>query len=141
MLKIPPLLQDLIDAGRWPRTPADMKWQNFHSWVSRARVQLLAPEEIAINFLPPPFRTVREECEENALFWNSSMAAPEGIEFDLTLVIGDFGIGSDAPILLDYSKELDNPRVLRLLWPNNGKDNKWVVMATDFKTFADVLGL
>ena len=37
------------------------------------------------------------------------LAAPAEIDFDLGLVIGNFGLGSDAPILLDYRENPANP--------------------------------
>jgi hypothetical protein len=69
------------------------------------------------------------------------MAAPEGIDFDLALDIGDFGLGSDAPILLDYRVDAENPRVIRLRWSPGGEDNRWVVMASTFDSFVEALGL
>jgi hypothetical protein len=90
--------------------------------------------------LPPPFVTVRDESESN-LFWYSDMAAPRGISFDMSLIIGDFGLGSDAPILLDYRADEANPRVIRLRWSRNGTGNEWVEMAPDFGAFVEALGL
>ena len=57
------------------------------------------------------------------------------------LDIGDFGLGSDAPILLDYRGDVANPRVIRLRWAGGGKGNEWVVMAPDFSSFVAALGL
>ena len=69
------------------------------------------------------------------------MADPAGIDFDLALDIGDFGLGSDAPILLDYCEDAARPRVLRLEWSHDGSDNRWVVMASDFASIVEALGL
>ena len=74
-------------------------------------------------------------------FWRSDMAAPHGIDFDLALDIGDFGLGSDAPILLDYREDAAEPRVIRLRWVGSGKCNEWVVMAPTFGNFVEALGL
>lgn len=93
-----------------------------------------------VYLLAPPFHTVREQSRSNP-FWTWPMAAPDGIDFDLALDIGDFGMGSDAPILLDYRVSLVEPRVIRLQWSNDGKDNKWVVMAPSFRTFVETLAL
>ncbi len=54
--------------------------------------------------------------------------------------IGDFGLGSDSPILLDYRADRQSPAVIRLLWKNPGP-NVWVRCADDFDLFADMLGL
>jgi len=103
-------------------------------------VRNLAAEEKIIYLLPPPFFTVREQSVRND-FWNWPQSDPFGIDFDLALVIGDFGLGSDAPILLDYRIDMANPRVIRLRWPDDGSPNRWVVMADDFRSFVEALGL
>lgn len=138
MLAVPQLLKDLLVCGRWPRNTEEMS--RFR--VAPERIAKLAPEETFLCLLPPPFQTVRERSKTNP-FWTWPMADPGGIDFDLALDIGDFGLGSDAPILLDYRDDPMNPRVLRLWWSPVGKgdNNKWVVMAPDFGTFVNVLGL
>jgi len=140
MLAVPRLLDELIAAGRWPRDSKEAMAQNLKCLVPPERVQALAAEEQLLYLLPPPFYTVRQKSEGNP-FWFSDMAAPCGINFDLALDIGDFGLGSDAPILLDYREDVVNPRVIRLRWSGCGKANEWVVMAPDFATFVSALGL
>lgn len=68
------------------------------------------------------------------------MSDPGGIDVDQTIVLGDFGLGSDAPIVLDYRLDTANLCVLRLRW-SIGAANCWVVMAPDFVTFVAALGL
>jgi hypothetical protein len=34
-----------------------------------------------------------------------------------------------------------NPRVIRLRWQGGGGPNRWVVMAPDFRSFVEGLGL
>jgi hypothetical protein len=140
MLAVPRLLDELVATGRWPRDSKEAMAQNLKSLASPERVQALAAEEKWLYLLPPPFYTVRQKSEGNS-FWLSDMAAPSGIDFDLALDIGDFGLGSDAPILLDYREDSTNPRVIRLRWSGNGKANEWVVMAADFGSFVAALGL
>jgi hypothetical protein len=140
MLAVPRLLDELIAAGRWPRDQQEEMAQNLKGLAAPERVQALAPEERLIYLLSPPFVSVREESEHN-MFWYSDIAAPRGISFDMSLIIGDFGLGSDAPILLDYRADENHPRVIRLRWSGNGTTNEWVEMAPDFETFADTLGL
>ena len=100
----------------------------------------LAAEESLIYLLPPPFLIVRARSKNNP-FWNSPMADPGGIDFDLALVIGDFGLGSDAPILLDYRENAASPQVIRLRWPGDGSPNQWIVMAPNFLSFVEAIGL
>lgn len=57
---------------------------------------------------------------------------------DLAIVIADFGIGSDAPILLYYLKSKTEPVVINLDWQEDG--NSWVVVAENFSAFVDLRG-
>jgi hypothetical protein len=140
MVAVPRLLEELLAAGRWPRNSIEANAQNIKPRVPRERLQSLAPEESWIYLLPPPFLSVREKSKHNP-FWTWPMADPGGIDFDLALDIADFGIGSDAPILLDYRDNLARPRVIRLRWSGDGTANRWVVTAPDFETFVETLGL
>jgi hypothetical protein len=143
MLVIPHLLNELPATGRWPQTDAQANSQNLKPLVDPERVKGLATEESLIYLYPPPFVTVRERCNKGDDFWTWPMADPKGIDFDLAIDIGDFGIGSDAPILLDYRHDLANPRVIRLRWVRDGdpSSNRWVAMAPDFQSFVESLGL
>jgi hypothetical protein len=58
-----------------------------------------------------------------------------------SIVMADFGPGSDAPILLDYRFDLARPRVLRLKWGPAARNNTWVIAAETFHEFAGTLGL
>ena len=140
MLAIPRLLETMLSSGRWPRSKADASAQNNKPLVAPELVRRLAAEERTIYLLPPPFPTIRERCREGP-FWTSPDADPDGIDFDLALDIGDFGLGSDAPILLDYRQDINNPRVIRLRWSSGGGANRWVIMAPDFASFVAALGL
>jgi hypothetical protein len=133
-LTIPRLLEEMISAGRWP-TIGYAQGQ-----ASREAVQRLAPEETEVFFYSPPFQTVRELSSENG-FWNWPESDPSGIDFDLAILIGDFGPGTDAPIVLDYRVDAMSPRVLRLRWRDGGEPNRWVVVTDDFQSFVDTLRL
>ena len=67
-------------------------------------------------------------------FWSDSRAAVSDVDPDATVLIGDFGLGSDAPFALDYRKSNNEPAVIRLCWAKEG--NHWVEIAPNFKTFA-----
>lgn len=140
MLRVPLLLDELLVSGRWPRDEKEANAQNIKALASQERVMALAPEEQWLILLPPPFYTIRQKSVGNR-FWTWDMAAPHGIDFDLALDIGDFGLGSDAPILLDYRENKATPRVIRLRWSPDGKTNEWVIMAPDFASFVASLGL
>jgi len=140
-LRLPNQLLELIEAGNWPRDSKEERRQNLGSHVSIESVQQLAAEEsYGIYLLSPPFRTVRRRVEHGEKFWLTKVAAPSEIDFEQSVVIADFGPGSDAPVLLDYSNASDNPRVMRLRWGEQ-RDNHWVVMTETFAAFADALAL
>ena len=139
MIVVPPLLEALLAAGRWPRTADEALAQNLTPLAAPERVRAMAPEESWLYLLPPPFLTVRDKSRHN-LLWAWPESDPGGIDFDLALDIGDFGLGSDAPILLDYRESATNPRVIRLRC-KPGEPNRWVAMAPDFGRFVELLGL
>lgn len=101
-------------------------------------VDAVAPGEQAIFLQSPPFETLASEIAANPEFWQAHGALSE-IEPDLTLVIGDFGAGSDAAIVLDYRGSRDAPSVKRLAWSEDG--NHWVELASSFELFVKALKL
>jgi hypothetical protein len=141
-LTVPKRLVALIESGLWPRTSAEELQQNIKSLVPKERIQLFAPEERKIYLVKPPFHTVaRLKTRGEEKFW-STFAAPEGISSEVSVVIGDFGLGSDSPILLDYRQDLASPAVIRLqLRKAHGDSNVWVRCANSFDEFTDMLGL
>jgi hypothetical protein len=60
---------------------------------------------------------------------------------ELAVIIGDFGLGSDSPIILDYAQNPSNSPVRRLRRRSRGHGNEWVTCAFDFDEFAKILGL
>ena len=73
-------------------------------------------------------------------FW-SRFGALEQISPDLSIFLGDFGLGSDSPILLDYAKNALSPAVIRLKWNyGEGQRNEWLLCADSFDAFSDLLG-
>jgi hypothetical protein len=58
----------------------------------------------------------------------------------LALIIGDFGLGSDAPIILNFAANCEDPPVFRLRWGSGG-NTEWIQGATNFDEFAKLLGL
>jgi len=65
----------------------------------------------------------------------------EEISPELTIIIADFGLGSDTVVALDYRADRDDPAVIRPLWRKRGQRNTWVRCAETFDEFADMLGL
>ena len=137
-LPLPKRLLKLIEAGRWPRTQEEELHQNLRPLVSRERIQSFAPKEDRFYFFTPPFRTISQRLNsKEGAFWLQWGALGE-IAPDLALDIGDFGLGADSAIVLDYRHE--NPPVIRLLW-RKPEPNVWVRCANNFDECADLLGL
>jgi hypothetical protein len=146
--KIPGYLEKLIDGGVWPTSYGQsLIEQTFNPIVSSENVQKFAEDETIICLSIPPFHTVEKEVKwsKDNGFWDE-FGALDQINPSLALIIGDFGLGSDSPIILDYSRDLINPPVLRLKWAKylNGipqGTNQWVQGAKDFKEFAEILDI
>jgi hypothetical protein len=152
-LPLPKRLLSLIYCGLWPRTSDAERHQNIRSLVSKERVQAFAPYQDRMYLLSPPFSTVATRMAGGEEFW-SEFGALEQISPELSVLIGDFGLGSDSPVLLDYRCGVYTPAVIRLeLNPilgetvTNGRKevlgwaNLWLRCADTFDTFADMLGL
>lgn len=109
--------------------------------VTLDRIQAVAPNEHALAFSPPPFKTIAHEGGD---FWGREEAAPAELEPEKAILIGDFGRGSDAPIVMDYCLDADDPRVRYLRWgrkSDGSRDNHWVTAGRTFEEFARKLGL
>jgi hypothetical protein len=142
-LLLPPGLVRLIAIGIWPSTngPA-MTVLQFNPLVPPERVQLFAADESLICFQLPPFHTIADEVSGGGAgdFWQR-FGALNQIVPEQALVIGDFGMGSDSPIVLDFAANQSNPPVLRLRWHSECQYTEWVQGAKDFDDFANMLGL
>jgi len=140
--QLPPGLTRLMAAGIWPASDGpSMTAQQLHSIISAERVRKFAAEESLICLEPPPFPTIAQERAAGGAgdFWER-FGALHQIVPEKALIIGDFGLGSDAPVILDFASNASNPPVLRLRWDPN-RHNDWVQGAQDFDEFADMLGL
>jgi len=118
-----------------------MTAQQLKPIVAADRVRRFAPEESLICLQPPPFHSLADEMAagDTRDFWEQ-FGALEQIVPEQALIIGDFGLGSDAPVILDFARDASNPPVLRLRWGPDRR-NEWVQGARDFDEFAQVLGL
>jgi len=144
MLEIPKPLQSLVDTGRWPLNADDCGKQDERNWVDAETVKQVADDEERIYFYPPPFLTIAASFSVRGQteIWKSDLSAPNEIHFDRAIIIGDFGIGSDSPIILDYQDSLINPPVKRLKWgPGPKCVNHWEKIAESFQEFSDILNL
>lgn len=142
-ISLPTRLAHLIAIGVWPSaTGPAMTVQEFKPLVTPDRVKRFAEDENAICLAPPPFRTIAAHVGQGRAgdFWERFGALGQ-IKPELALVIGDFGMGSDSPIILHFGENVQNPPVLRLRWAPYGKSTAWVQGARDFDEFASMLEL
>jgi hypothetical protein len=119
-----------------------MNSQEFNPLVRPERVRLFAEEEFLICLQPPPFPTIAQEMREGGCgdFWEQCGALSQIVP-EQALIIGDFGMGSDSPIILAFFKDPVDPPVLRLRWGTKGEPNEWVQGADNFDHFARLLCL
>ena len=138
---LPKGLTRLIASKVWPSASGpSMTAQQLHPLVAPKNVTRFADDESLICLQPPPFYTVAHYRDGGGSgdFWQK-FGALDQIVPDLALVIGDFGLGSDSVVVLDYARDSANPPVLRLRWGKDGR-NEWVQGAKDFDEFAGMLG-
>ena len=118
-----------------------MTSQELDPIIPLERVHQFASDESRICLQTPPFPTIAQEWDAGGAsdFWER-FGALDQIEPDKSLIIGDFGIGSDSPIILEFGRNASNPPVLRLRWKDE-QQTDWIQGARDFDEFAALLGL
>ena len=147
-LRQPALVEALVTAGRWPATPELASHQHTEVLATVERIAAVAPGQDSLYLYPPPFESVADSVATHATngwpFWDEFGAIDE-LDPDRAQIIGDFGIGSDTPILLDH-RNSPEPSVLCLHWPGGDDPTSrarttWVEIAPTFDDFARRLGL
>src|SRR6266436_1368346 len=131
-LQIPAELRQLVNDGLWPMNNESCQLQNLRPIIPREIVRTFASDEETIVLYPYPFSTVQEARRTNK-YWEDERSALGEIDPELSLIIGDLGIGSDTAIILYYRKE--KPRLLRLQW--GAEENHWVDCGLSIAELAD----
>ncbi len=143
-LQLPNRLARLLESGHWPRTQTEALRQNLKSLVPKERIQLFAPEESTVFLRSPPFHTVADHITGWKRRFGVDRFGPPIQRWraypELSILIGDFGLGSDSPTVLDYRQSGSAPSVTRLRW-RKPEPNVWICCAETFDEFADMLGL
>ena len=154
---LPDGLNRLLASGVWPSAAAPAMTEHASRPIgSPDRVGRFAAEETLICLQPPPFYTIAQYRAFGGAgdFWER-FGALDQIDPERALILGDFGFGSESPIILDYSRDPIRPPVLRLRWGTKSKSigwlrlrweittktTEWVQGARDFDEFAEMLGL
>lgn len=142
-LQIPEALVSLIESGRWPRDAMEAMRQNLELRVPVERIRRFAPEEDWLYLYAPPFGKLADVSSHLLDFRGEPdcESQPGDIDYDRAVIIADFGMGSDAPLALDYRPNLDCPSVIRYRWSDRGERNRWVHVAPSFSHFAEMLEL
>jgi hypothetical protein len=94
-------------------------------------------------FLNNSFWRLADEVQGGpSVFWEKFGALHE-ISQEHSIVIGDFGPGSDAPIILDCREGCENPPVLYLRYftDKGSRMTTWTKGADTFDEFVEMLGL
>lgn len=93
--------------------------------------------------MPAPFDTIADEVKSGNTFWTVGVSNPSQIDYSLALIIADFGIGSDSPIILYYAAP-QSPSVMFLQWSGGGDTeirHNWVETHKSFEDFANAIGI
>ena len=130
---LPESLRGLLAAGEW-----DSEGQLRDVRIPIEVARRWDPESPWIN-LETPLK-LSDEVAGNRAFWDE-FGALSTIDTDGYAVIGDFGPGSDSPIVVALNKQ--PAHVMRLAWSRSGDGgttaNRWEVMADDFDSFLGVI--
>ncbi len=149
-LEVPQLINSLVATGRWPATAQDELRQNLRQLVAPEQITKVVADEEYLYLYAPPFSSVADDYAAHQMqdwnFWTEYGAIHE-IDPNKALLIGDFGPGSDAPILLDY-RTGPEPSVIKLAWHSHPDGSgsytpttTWVKIADSIQEFAELLGL
>jgi hypothetical protein len=136
-MPLPADLIALIKAGRWKR-PTD-----------RSRLDRLFPSEpgVRLELVLYSFDSMQRENKHwvnqtDPMFLGApdDDRSPGDIDPKLSVLVGDLGLGSDQPVALDYRVSRGEPQVLTLDY-TKGRQTRWVEIAPNIRTFAELMEL
>jgi hypothetical protein len=144
---VPALISDLVERGIWPATPDAARALTFDPDVVRS----VSADEHALWLSPPPFNVLAADNPD----WFDQFRRPDELDYNTALILGDFGPGSDNPIVLDTSSSpqrvvalsftaLPNPAVGAKPRPDGANyriEGRWVVLAPTLEQFVVDIGL
>jgi hypothetical protein len=123
-MRLPAILDSMLQSEIWPKDRESMDRQVHHALVPLERVREHFPEAVGFFLYPPPFETVAAlllHPESREWFLGRSAT----IDPERAFVIGDLGVGSDAPIALDYRSDPPSVVVLRAYPTGNLWEQTW----------------
>lgn len=138
-LPLPPRLIALIRAGKWTRTGAPAGAMVDLGEESARRI---SEQDDKLILMPPPFHTIADEIAGGNDWWESGLSNVGEIDYSKAVIVADFGIGSDSPIILYYGTSTE-PSVMYLKWTGNGSEiqHSWVQTHPSFDKFAEAVRL
>lgn len=139
---LPERLSELIEDGSWPRSQADVNRQNLEPILGEEAAHALSQEDDRIVLMTPPFHTISDEVGWGNDFWTTHLSNVGEIDYAKAVIIADFGLGSDSPIILYYEHQ-DRPIVMYLKWSVEGRKarQQWIRTHNSFEDFATDVGL
>ena len=136
--KLPTELEDLIADGHWPTEGRHVKSQNSEAIIPRELVRQVFPDESLFCFCLPPFPALSEIQGEEV--WRSETARPDQLNHSTALVLGDFELGSDSAVILDYEADALDPPVKWLRYEGYSH-TYWDTACKNFRELSDRLKL
>jgi hypothetical protein len=130
-MTLPALLSSMIADGRWA-TVGDCDER-----ISLQVARRWDPHASGIHLHAEPCSLASDLQQGRDLFdlWNTV-----DVDAERCLVIADFGLGSDNPIVLDFTQDPAPVRTQR--WPEDETSRPtWITIASTFEDFAIELGL
>lgn len=139
-LPLPSLLTEMVNSGVWPTGNPNL--QELKPILGKEAAHKLSSQDDRIVLMPPPFHTIGDEVRGGNRFWETGVTNPKQIDYDKALIIADFGMGSDSPIVLYYEPK-KSARVMYLRWIGNGQNirHEWTETHRTFDDFAVAVGL
>lgn len=137
---LPKRLRAMLDSGAWPMTQREAARQNLEDRpIPDELVRRLVPDEHRIYLFSPPFMSVAQLLEAGERKFWEEFGDLDQIDPARTLLIGDFGLGSDTAIALDYRHP--EPTLIRLKWDQGSRTFRWAPFFSDFADFAVAFGI
>ncbi len=138
-LALPDLLTELIAMGKWTPT-GTLCGGMYDLGVDAAR--RLSPDDDQLVLMPPPFHSIADEVQGGNSWWMTYMTNVGEIDYEKAVIIADFGMGSDSPIIL-YYELINEPCVMYLKWTWNDRKpiHTWTKTHQSFRDFAADVGL
>ncbi len=136
-LQLPASLQKLIDSAVWPVAANSVVRQELNTLLGLQAARKLSPIDDKIILMPPPFHTIADEVAGGNSFWTDFLTNVGAIDYAKALIVADFGMGTDSPIILYY--DTPEPSVLYLHWSGGGSiplKHTWVRTHPSFDAFA-----